>query len=44
MAGSVGFGLLKSLIEGGIALSDLSQRGIDVTYFAGTERRAFDFI
>ncbi len=41
---SVGFGLIKSLIEGNHPISVLREAGIDEAYFLGDDRRAYLFL
>ena len=41
---SIGFGLLKSLLENQEPLSTLMERGVDETYFEGAEKSAFEFV
>lgn len=44
MGASVGFGLLKALIDDRISLSSLTEKGIDESYFQGKEREAYRFV
>ena len=41
---SIGFGLLKSLVENDLPLSEVLERGLDESYFEPAERSAFNFI
>lgn len=41
---SIGFGLIKAIVEGGLSLSQLRESGIDDTFFQGDEKRAYDFV
>ena len=41
---SVGFGLIKSLIEGNHPISVLREAGVDETYFIGDDRRGYLFL
>ena len=41
---SIGFGLLRSLVENDQPLSEVLERGLDESYFEQAERSAFNFI
>lgn len=41
---SVGFGLLRSVILGEIPFSSLREKGIDDSYFQGSEKQAYNFV
>ena len=41
---SIGFGLIKKVVEDDIPLTDLIEQGIDETYFKGAEKSAFEFL
>jgi replicative DNA helicase len=41
---SIGYGLIKSLVEHDLPLTDLYEQGIDETFFVERERTAFEFL
>ena len=44
MSTTIGFGLIKAVIEEQVPLSQLAEEGITDKHFEGNERRAYDFV
>ena len=44
MSSSIGFGLIKAVIDGTISLSTLTESGVEDSYFQGKELQAFGFL